>query len=457
MPPDAPPDTPGDTTFDTPPDSSADTTFDVPPDTTADATVDVDSSVDGSVDSTVDTTVDTTADSSADSTADSSVDSTFDLPPPDTTVDSSADSTADASLDSTADASLDSSVDSTTDADFSVDSEVDSNNDFGPPPDASTSFGLGVETLAGWYNPGNADGTRYAASFNNPVNVTIGPGGDIWVADFDNHIIRRITAAGVVTTVGTPSATFKWPFGIAFVGTTLYVETDVESTGAASQGALWRVDTTTGARTLVADQIGKARGLVPLSNGNIVLIYPDQHRIAIFDPGTTMSTPLAGTAGMAGYVNATGAAARFNNPYDGVIVTNGDLIVTDRGNHRLRRVTMAGVVTDFAGTGVASSTDGPVATATFNSPLALCRDSSDNIFVTDADGYVIRKITSAGVVSTVAGDGVPGVIDAVNPLQGRFYGLEGLDCSSNGLLLYVADGNRGDPLQYNRIRRVAFP
>lgn len=77
-------------------------------------------------------------------------------------------------------------------------------------------LGAGVVTLAGSSTPGDRDGLRDAAKFNNPVNVILSPAGDVFVADFDNSKIRKVTPFGLVTTVLTGPSTFKRPFGLVF-------------------------------------------------------------------------------------------------------------------------------------------------------------------------------------------------------------------------------------------------
>lgn len=164
--------------------------------------------------------------------------------------------------------------------------------------------------------------------------------------------------------------------------------------------------------------------------------------------GNTISTnqqivsTLAGTAGVIGSADGTGAAAQFHTPSGIAINPNtGDAYVCDTANNVIRKITMAGVVTTFAGTaGVSGSADGFGAAAEFNSPLGIVADHSGNLYVTDSGNGTIRKITSTGSVTTFAGTaGVTGSSDASGTLA-KFSGPSGIAIDKNGNL-YVADTN----------------
>lgn len=320
----------------------------------------------------------------------------------------------------------------------------------------------GAVTLAGGGLPGASDGSRDLASFDNPVNVVTGPDGNVYVADFGNDSIRRITPSGTVTTL-TEQANFRRPFGMVFaVDGTLYVQTDTNDTGGLSiaTGTIWRVDLDSGSATVVVRNIGRPRGLAQLSDGRLVLAEGPRHSVFLLDPDAAAPAPtlLAGSndAQLSGHLDATGAEARFSRPQD-VVVIDDEIYVADRENHRIRKITPAGVVTTVAGTGAAGSQDGSMAQATFNRPQGLTRDSAGNLYVSDLDGYRIRKIDlGSGMVTTIAGTGTPGHLDAEDPMQAHFFGLEGIDIGDD-MYLYAADGSRGEDEPYHRIRRVSLP
>ena len=112
----------------------------------------------------------------------------------------------------------------------------------------------------------------------------------------------------------------------------------------------------------------------------------------------------AGTAFAISSVDGTGTNAEFGAPWGVAEDNSGDVYVADRLNNNIRKITSAGVVTTLAGPGnSAAYLDGTGTEARFNNPNSVASDSSGNIYVADAQNHVIRKITSAGVVSTLAG------------------------------------------------------
>lgn len=152
-------------------------------------------------------------------------------------------------------------------------------------------------------------------------------------------------------------------------------------------------------------------------------------------------------------VDATGGAALFAQPYHLVQRADGKLVVVDYENNRLRLVDLTGNVTTYAGTGTAGSADGPVATATFNKPQGIMVAANGDIFVTDLGNYKVRRIRG-DVVTTVAGSGTAGYLDHDDNLSAQFYGLEGICGKSDGSMLYVSDGGRGEDVPYNYVRQI---
>jgi len=314
----------------------------------------------------------------------------------------------------------------------------------------------GVATLAGWSTPGNVDGPRNQALFDNPVNVAVTGDGDVLVADFGNSQIRKVSPEGDVSTISQPpgEGMFVRPFGMAIDGSTLYVQTDGNSLGQPG-GALWRMSVAGSAPELLRDNVGRARGLAVLPDGRVVLADYEAHVLRLFNPENGTLTLLAGAENQPGMVNATGAEAKFNIPYDLVVIDTGDLLVSDFGNNRIRRVTVDGVVTSYAGSGSPGMSNGSLDTASFNAPQGLALKSDGTIFITDTGNFSVRRI-SGDQVSQVAGDGSPGYLDSENPMEAEIYGLEGVDIDPTGTYLYVADGNRGEDGPYHRVRRCTL-
>ncbi|MBX3156048.1 MAG: hypothetical protein KF773_08610 [Deltaproteobacteria bacterium] len=318
----------------------------------------------------------------------------------------------------------------------------------------------GTVTLAGCSVNGTDDGPRDSARFANPTNVLILPNRDVVVADFDNGRIRAISPDGTTTTV-LARDDFKHPFGLALAADgTLYAETDDNDLGVhtTSTGTIWRVNLISRTASVVARDLGRPRGLAVLADGRIAMADHMHHTVSILDPATGIATPLAGALDVAGHANGTGAGARFAQPYDVAVLPGGDLVVTDMDNHRLRRVTLAGVVTDFSGSGERGTLDGTSAIARYDGPQGLARSPDGTLYVTDVRAHYVRRIATNGVVTTVAGDGTSGFVDADRPREARFYGLEGIDASATQVV--VSDGNIGDGQPFHRVRRIdiaAFP
>jgi sugar lactone lactonase YvrE len=152
---------------------------------------------------------------------------------------------------------------------------------------------------------------------------------------------------------------------------------------------------------------------------------------------TTVST-LAGS-GSFGFTNGNGTGASFGNPQGVVADAAGNVYVADGFNNVIRKITPTGDVSTYAGDGNAGLTNGPAATAEFYAPQSLAIDAQGNIFVADIGNNVIREITAAGIVSTYAGrSGFYGYINESNPLLAQFNNPQGLcvDASEN---VYVAD------------------
>ncbi|WP_051269770.1 T9SS type A sorting domain-containing protein [Flavobacterium suncheonense] len=158
------------------------------------------------------------------------------------------------------------------------------------------------------------------------------------------------------------------------------------------------------------------------------------------DGGSIPSQPIVSTfagSGVAGAQDSTGANAAFNLPTVVTLDNQNNLIVVDRSNHKIRKITPQGEVTTLAGTGIAGAQDGPGNAATFRYPDGAVVDSHGNIFVTDQSNHKIRKIDTNGVVSTFAGTGVGGFQDGTGSVAKFFYpaGMA-IDANDN---LYIAD------------------
>jgi hypothetical protein len=266
-----------------------------------------------------------------------------------------------------------------------------------------------VSTFAGSGTAGFTDGTGTAAQFNMPYGITIDPSGNIYVADRLNNAVRKITPAGVVST---------------FAG----------GTGGYADG------------TGTSAQFRELYGLTSDASGNIFVPDFFNQRIRKITPAGVVTT-LAGST--TGFTDGTGADASFNYPFGIAADAAGNLYVGDYYNHAIRKVTQAGVVTTLAGNGTSGFTDGTGAAARFYQPAGVAADGSGNVYVCDALNHKIRKITAAGVVTTVAGGSSSGNTDGIgtNALFNTPIGLCG---DFAGKTIYIADFNN------HRIRKIVL-
>lgn len=279
-----------------------------------------------------------------------------------------------------------------------------------------------VTTLAGDQRKhfGHADGTGAAATFHSPSGVTLSSEGDLYVADSRNALIRKINSAGAVTTVAGQvrqggsiggvgaAARFNQPFDLATdkLGN-LYVADTRNSVirKIGPTGIVTTVAGTAGAHGS-SDEIGAATrqffapmGITADAAGNLYVTNPDIHVIRKITPAGVVST-LAGLAGKAGHIDGAGLLARFDSPFRITSDQAGNLYVSD--NYTIRKIDSAGVVTTIAGSPMEiRSEDGAGQNARFAGPSGLVHDAAGNLYV--ADGRTIRKISQKGAVTTFAG------------------------------------------------------
>src|SRR4030095_14765663 len=156
-----------------------------------------------------------------------------------------------------------------------------------------------------------------------------------------------------------------------------------------------------------------------------------------YSTAQTVST-VAGIAGVVGSANGPAASSTFNNPHGVACDPQGNIYVANRYGHTIRKITPSGIVSVFAGSGSIGAADGQGAAASFNEPWAVACDTLGNVYVADTKNYKIRKITSAGVVSTVAGTGTFGVTNG--PVGVAQFGFpSGIAVNKTGTIIYVAD------------------
>ena len=318
-----------------------------------------------------------------------------------------------------------------------------------------------VSTLAGNDKLGFADGQGSAAQFDLPSGITIDTVGNLYVADMVKHRIRKVTPKGEVTTL----AGGQWGF-------------------ADGQGS--------------AAKFSDPHGITIDAMGNLYVADRGNHRIRKVTPKGEVST-LAGSD-KGGFADGQGSTAQFYVPSGIAIDAAGNLYVADSGNRRIRKITPSGEVTTLAGSekgfadgkgtaqfdrhgiaidaagnlymtdrdrnlirkvspkgevstfagggkeGFAGFADGQGGAAQFYSPDSIALDAAGNLYVTDKINYRIRKITPKGEVSTLAGNGKRGFADGDERIA-QFSAASGIAIDATGNL-YVAD--------FSRIRKIVI-
>ena len=268
---------------------------------------------------------------------------------------------------------------------------------------------------------GGDGGPATSATLNGPAGLIFDRNGDLLITDYNNHRVRRVAAGtGLITTLaGTGSAGFSGDGGPA-TSASLYHPT----------------------------------GLAVDGSGNVVVAELANHRVRLVAVGTRFIATLAGTDEN-GYSGDGGPAtsARLNHPRDLAFDSNGNLLIADTHNHRIRRVAAGtGLITTLAGTGVGSfvGDGGSSTSAGLFYPHGLAVDDIDNVFIADTASHRIRKVAAdTGVITTLAGTGV-GVFggDDGPATSAGLYAPYGLVVGANGDVLI------SDRLNH-RIRRVA--
>ncbi len=329
-----------------------------------------------------------------------------------------------------------------------------------------------VGTFAGVRDSiGALDGPASEATFYNPHGIAISQTGNIYICDRFNHIIRKISPNGQVTTLaGTAgiigdadgngsAAKFYEPWGICvdhnenvFVADTRNnkikkIETDGTVTTFAGTG---NFGTTNG--PLNACTFGQPVGIESDGQGNFYVADHATHIIRKISLEGEVTT-LAGTAYSSGYENGMGTNAKFNKPYGLTLDLDGNILVADEHNHAIRKITPEGEVSTLAGIGTPGEEDGIATVATFKYPWDVTVDSSGLVYVADGLNYAIRKIIPDGdiEVETLAGIiGSSGSEDGLGT-NARFSGATGIAFSPLTRELYIGDAFN------NLIRKITDP
>jgi trimeric autotransporter adhesin len=276
-----------------------------------------------------------------------------------------------------------------------------------------------VTTVAGKGEKGfSGDGGQAAsARLNNPNGAVVDSAGNLYIADTDNNRIRKITPDGVITTVaGNGKKGFSGDGGRA-----------------------------------ASAQLDRPHSIALSSVGNLYIADTNNHRVRLVTPAGVIFA-LVGN-GEKGFSGDEGKAisAQLRSPFNIAVDSAANAYIADSGNHRIRKVTPAGVITTVAGNGAFgySSYGGQAISAQVFMPGSVAMDSADNLYIADTGNSRIRKVTPAGVITTVAGNGEKGFSgDDGQAASAQLSDPNGVAVDSAGNL-YIADTDNC------RIRKVA--
>ncbi|HEY6343299.1 MAG TPA: protease pro-enzyme activation domain-containing protein [Bryobacteraceae bacterium] len=308
---------------------------------------------------------------------------------------------------------------------------------------------------------GGDGGPATSAELDSPSGVAVDASGDLYIADTFNDRIRKVNAAGIITTGagyqtygfsgdgGAATGARLWyPEGVAVDASgNLYIADSgnarIRSVNSSGVITTWVGGATNDGGLGVFGLLNQPSGVVRDSAGNTYIADTNNHRVRMVAANGTIAT-VAGT-GVSGFAGDGGAAtsAQLNLPNGLALDSAGNLYIADTNNSRVRKVDGSGNITTVAGNGVCcvSTGDGGLATsAGIGTPYGLAVDSSGNLYISDGSNSVVRKVAASGTITTVAGQsgsfGYSG--DGGLATSAKLYGPYGLAVDASGNL-YIAD------------------
>ncbi len=329
-----------------------------------------------------------------------------------------------------------------------------------------------ITTLAGSGQPGFAGENEAAANaqLNSPRDIAVDGAGNVYVADTSNNRIRRITPQGRITTVAglgiygyfgdqgpAIQATLALPRGVAVDGAGNVYVADTGNHRIRKITPDGVISTIAGTNSSGAGADGVSAVLSALDSpssvavdaaGNVYIADTGNNRVRRISPqGTIMTIAGAGASGFSGDGGAA-VSALLNAPQGVSVDASGNMYIADTGNHRVRKVSPQGTITTVAGANPGAGDNGPAASARLFQPSGVTLDPGGNLYISDTLNNRIRRISSAGVITTIAGTGAAGYSGDGGPaIQAQLNNPQGLALDPAGNL-YIADtGN-------NVIRRV---
>jgi sugar lactone lactonase YvrE len=331
-----------------------------------------------------------------------------------------------------------------------------------------------ITTVAGSNDTALGDGgLAVDAGLDGPIGVALDGSGNFYIADTYHDRIRKVNAAGIITTIAGNDTTSYNGDNIPATNAHLLIPADIicDQHGClyfsdAYHNRVRKIDTNGIITTIAGNGTGGYNGDNILADsaevydphaiafdayGNLYISDWGNHRIRMVNSSGIITT-IAGT-GIVGYTGDTGpaTAAEINTP-DGIVLdTAGDIYFSDAGANVVRKIDVSGIITTFAGdsTATALGDNGPADSARLSGPGALAIDGSNNIYISDVGHNRIRRVDAvSGIITTIAGVGISGFSGDSGPALDAEFNEPGAVTISPAGDFYISDfGN-------NRIRYI---
>lgn len=340
---------------------------------------------------------------------------------------------------------------------------------------ASILFGFAAQaqiitTVAGGGTSGLGDGgLAINCELNNPIGIAVDAVGNIYIGDRDKNRIRKINTSGIIITIaGTGTAGFSGdggpatdaelfgPYGLCVdaSGNVYFTDNGNDRIRKISTAGIITTTAGGGAGGLgdggpATDAIVSPGGVVIDASGNLYIADGINHRVRKVSTSGIITTIAGGGSVLGDGGPAT--AAKMNLPYSIVLDVSGSIFVSEDYGARVRKISTSGIISTVAGTGVSGySGDGAAATnAALDRPVGLAVDWQGNIYIGQAGSHVVRKVNTSGIISTIAGTGTAGYSgDGGAALSAQLSSPTGLAIGTGGSLLIADFAN-------DRIRSVS--
>ncbi len=331
-----------------------------------------------------------------------------------------------------------------------------------------------ITTIAGIGTTGYSGdgGPASSAQFDHPYRAILDNFGNMYIADMGNHVVRKINSEGIVTTIAgigvvgysgdagpATNAKMSKPIDLAFdaIGNLFVAEWGNNVIRKISTSGMISTVAGTGYSGYSGDggpatnaKLNDPFGLIFDHSGNLIFADNANARIRKIDLyGSIFTIAGTGTWGFSGDGGPASAAKIFGGGFLAINLSR-ELVIADYFNHRIRTINASGIIHTLIGNGVNANTGdgGPASAATLSENYGVFCDNRGNMYISDR-WALIRKVDAAGIITTIAGSDTLGFAGDGGPATAAKFGLEPL-CSAIDALgnLYISDPNN------NRIRKI---